>query len=174
VDYLLVEGVGCVWLPAFMMAAPTRCSPALRLERSISQLVGGGGDDDGGLAVKVNVDSWRRWRSRWRSCGSMIAQVNTWPRWWPGCLTCRLPGGGWGRWCGSGGCRGPARCACGDDPRRFVAGVQMRCRECAAEVAVTARGVLPVRGSECWAAAASGGRHGGGRHGGRCGQRRRG
>jgi hypothetical protein len=40
---------------------------------------------------------------------------------------------------GSGGCRGPARWACGDDPRRFVAGVQMRCRECAAEVAVTAR-----------------------------------
>jgi hypothetical protein len=26
-DYLLVEGVGCVWLPAFMMAAPTRYSP---------------------------------------------------------------------------------------------------------------------------------------------------
>lgn len=40
---------------------------------------------------------------------------------------------------GSGGCRGPARCACGDDPRRFVTRVLMRCRECAAEVAVTAR-----------------------------------
>ena len=40
---------------------------------------------------------------------------------------------------GSGGCRGPARCACGDGPRRFVTGVLMRCRECAAEVAVTAR-----------------------------------
>ena len=26
----------------------------LRLERLISQLVGGGGDDDGGLAVKVD------------------------------------------------------------------------------------------------------------------------
>jgi Protein of unknown function (DUF3592) len=35
--------------------------------------------------------------------------------------------------------RGPARWACGDYPRRFVAGVQMTCRECAAEVAVTAR-----------------------------------
>ena len=32
-----------------------------------------------------------------------------------------------------------ARCACGDDPRRFVTRVLMRCRECAAEVAVTAR-----------------------------------
>jgi hypothetical protein len=49
-----VEGFGCVWLYAFMMAAPTRCSPVLRLERLISQLVGGGGDDDGGLAVKVD------------------------------------------------------------------------------------------------------------------------
>ena len=47
-------------------------------------------------------------------------------------------------------CRGPARRACRDDPWRFTAGVvslcasaagwvQMRCRECAAEVAVTAR-----------------------------------
>ena len=36
----------------------------------------------------------------------------------------------------------------------------MRCRECAAEVAVTAR-VLSVRGSDCWAAAGGGG-HGGG------------
>jgi hypothetical protein len=45
---------------------------------------------------------------------------------------------------------GPARSACRDDPWRFVAGVwsrsasaarlvQMRCRECAAEVASTAR-----------------------------------
>ena len=36
---------------------------------------------------------------------------------------------------GSGKYRCPARWACGDNPRRFVAGVQMRCRECAAEVA---------------------------------------
>ena len=51
-------------------------------------------------------------------------------------------------------CRGPARRACRDDPWRFTAGVvsprvslcasaagwvQMRCRECATEVAVTAR-----------------------------------
>ena len=51
---------------------------------------------------------------------------------------------------GSRRCRGPARRACRDDPWRFTAGavslcasaagwVQMRCRECAAEVAVTAR-----------------------------------
>jgi DivIVA domain-containing protein len=40
---------------------------------------------------------------------------------------------------GSGRCRCSARWACGNGPRRFVAGVQMRCRECAAEVAVTAR-----------------------------------
>ena len=51
---------------------------------------------------------------------------------------------------GSRRCRGPARRACRDDPWRFMAGVvslcasavgwvQMRCRECAAEVAVTAR-----------------------------------
>ena len=40
---------------------------------------------------------------------------------------------------GSGRCRGPARWTRGGHPRRFVAGVQMRCRECAAEVAVTAR-----------------------------------
>jgi hypothetical protein len=31
------------------------------------------------------------------------------------------------------------RWACRDDPRRFLAGVQMRCGECAAKVAVTAR-----------------------------------
>ena len=46
---------------------------------------------------------------------------------------------GWGHGVGSGRCRGPARWTCGGHPRRFVAGVQMRCRECAAEVAVTAR-----------------------------------
>ena len=40
---------------------------------------------------------------------------------------------------GSGSCRWPARWACGNGPRWFVRGVQMRCRECAAEVAVTAR-----------------------------------
>ena len=51
---------------------------------------------------------------------------------------------------GSRRCRGPARRACRDDPWRFTAGVvsfcasaagwvQMRCGECAAEVAVTAR-----------------------------------
>jgi DivIVA domain-containing protein len=51
---------------------------------------------------------------------------------------------------GSRRCRGPARRACRDDPWRFTAGVVslcalaagwvlMRCRECAAEVAVTAR-----------------------------------
>jgi hypothetical protein len=46
---------------------------------------------------------------------------------------------------GSGKYRCSARWACGDDPRRFVAGVQMRCRECGAEVA-TARLC-----SRCWA-----------------------
>jgi DivIVA domain-containing protein len=40
---------------------------------------------------------------------------------------------------GSGKYRCPARWPCGDNPRLFVAGVQMRCGECAAEVAVTAR-----------------------------------
>ncbi len=51
---------------------------------------------------------------------------------------------------GSRRCRGPVRWACRDDPWRFVAcvvslcasaagWVQMTCRECAAEVAVTAR-----------------------------------
>ena len=30
---------------------------------------------DGGLAAELNVDSWRRCRSRWRSCGMMTAQV---------------------------------------------------------------------------------------------------
>ena len=51
---------------------------------------------------------------------------------------------------GSRRCRGPARRACRDDPWRFTAGVvsfcapaagwvQMRCRECAAEVAATGR-----------------------------------
>jgi hypothetical protein len=60
---------------------------------------------------------------------------------------------------GSRRCRGSARRACRDDPWRFTAGVvslcasaagwvQMRCRECAAEVAVTARmcsrGVRPL------------------------------
>jgi hypothetical protein len=33
------------------------------------------GTMDGGLAAELNVDSWRRWRSRWRSCGMMTAQV---------------------------------------------------------------------------------------------------
>jgi DivIVA domain-containing protein len=46
---------------------------------------------------------------------------------------------GWRRWCGVGRCRGPARWTRGDHPRRFVVGVQMRCGECAAKVAVTAR-----------------------------------
>jgi hypothetical protein len=33
------------------------------------------GTMDGGLAAELNVDSWRRCRSRWRSCGMMTAQV---------------------------------------------------------------------------------------------------
>ena len=40
---------------------------------------------------------------------------------------------------GSGRCRCPAPWACGNGLPRFVAGVQMRCRECAARVAATAR-----------------------------------
>ena len=66
---------------------------------------------------------------------------------------------------GSRRCRGPARRACRDDPWRFTAGavslcasaagwVQMRCRECAAEVAVTARVCsgcgAPIVGSRRW------------------------
>ena len=31
--------------------------------------------------MALDVELCRRWRSRWRSCGSMTAHVNTWPRW---------------------------------------------------------------------------------------------
>jgi hypothetical protein len=31
--------------------------------------------------VALNVEHCRRWRSRWRPCGSITAHVNTWPRW---------------------------------------------------------------------------------------------
>jgi hypothetical protein len=31
--------------------------------------------------VALDVELCRRGRSRWRSCGSMTAHVNTWPRW---------------------------------------------------------------------------------------------
>jgi DivIVA domain-containing protein len=96
------------------------------------------GTMDGGLAPELNVDSWRRWRSRWRSCGMMTAQVNTWPRRWPGMPELQTAGWGGEDGVGFGKYRCPARWACGNGPRRFVAGVQMRCRECAAEVA-TAR-----------------------------------
>jgi hypothetical protein len=58
---------------------------------------------------------------------------------WIGCLRCRLPGGGEEDGVESRRCRCPARWAYGNGPRRFVAAVQMRCRECAAEVAVAAR-----------------------------------
>ena len=35
----------------------------------------------GSDVVALDVELCRRWRSRWRSCGSMTAHVNTWPRW---------------------------------------------------------------------------------------------
>ena len=35
----------------------------------------------GSDVVALDVELCRRGRSRWRSCGSMTAQVNTWPRW---------------------------------------------------------------------------------------------
>ena len=35
----------------------------------------------GNDVVALDVELCRRWRSRWRSCGSMTADVNTWPRW---------------------------------------------------------------------------------------------
>jgi hypothetical protein len=35
----------------------------------------------GSNVVALDVELCRRWRSRWRSCGSMTAHVNTWPRW---------------------------------------------------------------------------------------------
>jgi hypothetical protein len=83
------------------------------------------------VSRRPGVELCHRWRSRWRSCGSMTPQVNTWPRWWPECLKCRLPGGvggrGWsGRWGGSANCCGPARSACRDDLWRYVAGVWSR------------------------------------------------
>ena len=64
--------------------------------------------------------------------GEHLATLVAGMPWW-------ISGWGWGDGGGSGRCRCPARWACGDGPLRFVAGVQMRCRECAAEVAVTAR-----------------------------------
>ena len=84
--------------------------------------------------------------------------------------------GGRSRWC-----RGPVRWACRDDPWQLlpcvvshsasaVGWVQMRCRECAAEVAVTARVCsrcgAPIVGHPPG--------HGGDGHGGRRDQRRRG
>jgi hypothetical protein len=35
----------------------------------------------GSDVVALDVELCRRWRSQWRSCGSMTAHVNTWPRW---------------------------------------------------------------------------------------------
>ena len=35
----------------------------------------------GSDVVALDVEPCRRWRSRWRSCGSITAHVNTWPRW---------------------------------------------------------------------------------------------
>ena len=35
----------------------------------------------GSDVVALDVELCRRWRSRWRSCGSMTAHVNTWPCW---------------------------------------------------------------------------------------------
>jgi DivIVA domain-containing protein len=54
-------------------------------------------------------------------------------------LRCRLRGWGWGRWCGVRKASLPGLLGLRNGPRRFVAGVQMRCRECVAEVAVAAR-----------------------------------
>jgi DivIVA domain-containing protein len=65
----------------------------------------------------------------------MTAQVNTWPRRWPGMPELQTAAWGGEDGVGSGKYRCPAWWACGDNPRRFVTGVQMRCRECAAEVA---------------------------------------
>jgi hypothetical protein len=58
------------------------------------------GTMDGGLAAELNVDSWRRCRSRWRSCGMMTAQVKHLATLVAGMPEMQTAWWGWGRWCG--------------------------------------------------------------------------